>query len=103
MSTLRVYYYLNFFCKFASEKLYISENCVSEKLGDEVIVLDINSGLYHSLNEIGFLIWREIENKNPTDKELIDFLKLTYDDEKVSVDCELFLAELFKKKLIYMK
>ena len=47
-------------------KLKISKNCVSEELGDELIILDLESGLYHSLNKIGSYIWEEIKDKNPS-------------------------------------
>ena len=53
-----------------NKKLQISENCVSEKLDDELIILDLESGLYHSLNEIGYFIWKEI----PTSKTLLGAL-----------------------------
>ena len=84
------------------KKLYISENCVSEKLEDELIILDLESGLYHSLNEIGSIIWEEIKNKNPSYKNLIKSISQKYIGENVSKDSELFLEKLRKKKLIFL-
>jgi len=85
------------------KKLYISENCVSEKLDDELIILDLKSGLYHSLNEIGYIIWEEIKNKNPSYDDLIGSISQKYIGENISKDSDLFLEKLKEKKLIYLK
>lgn len=86
-----------------NKKLQISENCVSEKLDDEVIILDLESGLYHSLNEIGSVIWEEIKDKNPSYNDLIKSLSKKYIGENISKDSDLFLEELKEKKLIFLK
>ena len=85
------------------KKLHISENCVSEKLGDELIVLDLKSGLYHSLNEIGSIIWEEIEDKSPSYDCLIKSVSQRYIGENISKDSGLFIEELKEKKLIFLK
>ena len=85
------------------KRLHISENCVSEKLDDELIILDLNSGLYHSLNEIGSVIWEEIKDKSPCYDNLIKSISQKYVGENISKDSELFLEKLKKKKLIYLK
>ena len=86
-----------------NKKLQISENCVSEKLDDEVIILDLESGLYHSLNEIGSVIWEEIKDKNPSYDDLVKSLSKKYIGENISKDSDLFLEELKEKKLIFLK
>tara|TARA_B100001248_G_C27355618_1_gene443669 strand:+ start:41 stop:307 length:267 start_codon:yes stop_codon:yes gene_type:complete len=86
-----------------NKKLYISENCVSEKLDDELIILDLKSGLYHSLNEIGSIIWEEIKNKNPSYDDLIGSISQKYIGENISKDSDLFLEKLKEKRLIYLK
>ena len=84
-------------------KLHISENCVSEKLDDELIILDLESGLYHSLNEIGSVIWEEIKDKNPSFDDLVKSISKKYIGENISKDSDLFLEELKEKKLIFLK
>ena len=86
-----------------NKKLQISENCVSEKLDDEVIILDLESGLYHSLNEIGSVIWEEIKDKNPSYDDLVKSLSKKYIGKNISKDSDLFLEELKEKKLIFLK
>ena len=84
-----------------SPKIFISNNCVSEKLDPELIVLDLDSGIYHSLNKFGATIWYEIKNKNPTLEELIISFSSKYKSPDVKSDCQAFIAELLEKKLIY--
>tara|TARA_B100001248_G_C27024754_1_gene293651 strand:+ start:25 stop:291 length:267 start_codon:yes stop_codon:yes gene_type:complete len=85
------------------KKLHISENCVSEKLDDELIILDLESGLYHSLNEIGSVIWEEIKDKNLSYNDLIKSISQKYIGENISKDSELFLEKLIESKLIFLK
>ena len=84
-------------------KLKISKNCVSEELGDELIILDLESGLYHSLNKIGSYIWEEIKDKNPSYDNLKKSISQRYIGENVLKELDLFLEELKEKRLIYLK
>ena len=86
-----------------NKKLYISENSSSEMLNDELIILDLESGLYHSLNEIGSFIWEEIKVKNPSYDNLKKSISQKYIGENISEDLDIFLEELKKKKLIFVK
>ena len=85
------------------KKFHISENCVSEKLDDELFILDLETGLYHSLNETGSLIWEEIKDKNPSYDNLIKSISQKYIGEKIFKDFDLFLEKLKEKKLIFLK
>ena len=85
------------------KKLRISENCVSEKLDEELIILDLDSGLYHCLNEIGSVIWEEIKNKNPSYNNLVKSISQKYVGENILEDSDRFLKELKEKKLIFTK
>ena len=86
-----------------NKKLYISENSSSEMLDDELIILDLESGLYHSLNEIGSFIWEEIKDKNPSYDNLKKSISQKYIGENISGDLDMFLEELKEKKLIFLK
>ena len=85
------------------KKFHISENCVSDKLDDELFILDLETGLYHSLNETGSLIWEEIKDKNPSYDNLIKSISQKYIGEKIFKDFDLFLEKLKEKKLIFLK
>ena len=86
-----------------NKKLYISENSSSEMLDDELIILDLESGLYHSLNEIGSFIWEEIKNTNPSCDDLKKSISQKYTGENIIEDLSKFLEELKEKKLIFLK
>ena len=85
------------------KKLYVSTNCVSEKLDDELFILDLESGLYHSLNETGSDIWKEIKETNPTYDNLKESISQKYIGSNILKDFDLFLEELKEKKLISLK
>lgn len=85
------------------KKLQISDNCVSERLDDELIILDLESGLYHSLNKIGSVIWEEIKDKNPCYDDLVKSISQKYVGENISKDSEVFIEKLKEKKLIFIK
>lgn len=86
-----------------NKKLHVSENSSSEILGDELIILDFESGLYHSVNEIGSVIWKEIKEKNPSYDSLLKSISQKYIGENISKDLDKFLEELIEKKLIFLK
>ena len=53
----------------------IMPNVISSQLGKERIVLDLNHGLYYSLNSIGGEIWQLIQNGAATERSIINFLE----------------------------
>tara|TARA_B100000989_G_scaffold294345_1_gene273295 strand:+ start:2823 stop:3089 length:267 start_codon:yes stop_codon:yes gene_type:complete len=85
------------------KKLHISENCISEKLDNELIILDLESGLYHSLNKLGSIIWHEIKDKNPSYQMLKNSMLQKYTGENIVEDFDLFLKELEEKKMIFLQ
>lgn len=40
----------------------IDDNMITSELGDDLVMMDINTGSYLSLNETGHIIWQQIEN-----------------------------------------
>ena len=86
-----------------NKKLCVMKHCLSEDLGEELIILDIESGLYHSLNKTASIIWSEIKEKSPSLEELIKILKKDFNSARVFSDCNYFVKELLEKKLIEYK
>ena len=82
-------------------KICISKSCISEELDTDLILLDLDSGIYHSLNKFGAMIWYEIKNKKPTLEELLKSFSNKYKSPDVEEDCNSFITELLEKKLIY--
>jgi hypothetical protein len=75
---------------------------LESKIGEEVVMLDVNSGFYFGLNEVGSVIWGFLEHKKSFD-ELIEMLMAKYDvDREVCVaETQELLQHLIEKKLIH--
>ncbi len=85
-----------------SENTYApSPQVLAERLNDEVVLLDIRSGLYFGLNPVGAQIWSAIESGctlSQAQKELQD----SFDAHEAALreDVATLFAELEAKKLI---
>ena len=53
---------------------------ISSDLGQEVVILNLQSGVYHGLNEVGARVWNLIEQPKPV-KELKQTLAQEYEVE----------------------
>ena len=77
-------------------------NVVSEKFDDEVVIINLDSGNYYSLEGVGFNIWSIIENGASLDK-IIDWVMSQYDSsnpEEINKLVSQFVAELCEEDLI---
>ena len=83
--------------------LVISEDCVAEKLDDELIILNLSTGMYHQLNATGIIIWEHIEKHSPTLKALITQLQQQFNGPDVASDVREFVDELLKRNIILKK
>lgn len=75
---------------------------VSEKFDDEVVIINLDSGNYYSLEEIGFDIWSLIENEASTDK-IVEWVMSQYDSgnaEEINKLVSQFVAELREEGLV---
>ena len=75
---------------------------VSEKFDDEVVIINLDSGNYYSLEEIGFDIWSLIEN-GASLNEIVEWVISSYDSSNAAEMNSLvrkFVAELRKEGLI---
>lgn len=75
-------------------RIKVSEDQVSSEVSNEIVILNLKTGTYHSLNPVGARIWQLIQEPK-TVREIIDTLLVEYD---VEVDvCERDLNELLTK------
>jgi len=75
---------------------------VSEKFDDEVVIINLESGNYYSLKEIGFDIWSLVENVASAD-EIVEWIMRQYDfssAEEINKAVSQFIAELTVEGLI---
>jgi hypothetical protein len=73
----------------------IAEGVVFNRVGDELVLLDLNRGVYYGLNPIGARVWQLLA-EGVAEGELTDRLYDEYDAprEMLAADLEMLLAEL---------
>jgi hypothetical protein len=78
-----------------------SAGCVSTILDGETVILDVVSGIYSGLNEVGTVVWELLENQ-VTIAELREAILGSFDvsSEECSEHLLFFLQELADNKLI---
>ena len=77
------------------------ENVFAKKVQDEIMLLDLNSGLYYFLNEVGAQIWEMLEQGHPLEN-ILQALAESYEAD-VSVleqDLRQLVADLTSQGLI---
>jgi hypothetical protein len=81
-------------------KLTTSESVVDAVLGDEAVLLNVQSGVYFGLNAVGTRIW-ELLVGGSTQEEIVDRLRNEYDaePEQLRADVEGFMQALAAKGL----
>lgn len=83
-------------------KMIVRNNTIeTAEMGEEVGMLDVETGNYYILNEIGTDIWSLLENPVAFE-QLIDKLRLIYDVDYDTCEIEslAFIKEMVENKLI---
>lgn len=78
-----------------------ADHVIFQELENEMVLLDLQTGGYYGLNEVGTRIWRELqEGRSPED--IVAALVRDYEiaDEQVEQDMRSFLASLEGQGLI---
>jgi len=78
-----------------------SESAMSRELDGEVVILDIPSGNYFAINDVGALIWDRLEHD--TDRtSLVEVVTAEFDVDRdaASADIEALLAQLIDAGLV---
>ena len=86
-----------------SERIFISEKCIGEVLEQEIIILNVDTGMYHQLNRGGIIIWNEIKKDNPSETELLERLKKQFPGEVIEDEIRKFLKDLLEREIIYLE
>ncbi len=78
-----------------------SDKAMARRVGDEIVILDIDSGQYFGLNEVGAFIWDRI-GLGTHREELIAAVVATYDIDTpmAEVDVDDLLRDLADRGLI---
>lgn len=80
-----------------------AEGKIFTELDGETVILDMESGVYMGLDEVGTCIWQNIEHKISVEK-LVERLLGEYDVEQevCLADLKLFLSDMVENKLIHL-
>ena len=82
-------------------KYKIASHVAWRRVEDEIVVLDLETSIYYSLNEVASRIW-ELIHQGKGASEISQALTKEYevDGKRVQKDASSFVAELKKEKLI---
>ncbi len=85
----------------SSARYMPEESIMSRPIAGEVVLLNLQSGVYYSLNGAGALIWTHIERGEPVD-ETVRALLDEYDvaPDVAARDVETFVQTLVEKGLL---
>ena len=81
------------------KNLSISINCVSEKLDDELVILNLKTGKYHQLTKTGIFIWDTVLAEQMTLDQLIMKAENQFQGESIRNDIASFVKILIEKDI----
>ncbi|TVS06620.1 MAG: PqqD family protein [Rhodobacteraceae bacterium] len=80
----------------------VSDNAVESRLGDETVLLHLDSGVYFGMDAVGTRVW-ELLHEGANADGLCETLRREYADAGESLEADIlgFLRELIDNKLIH--
>lgn len=80
----------------------LSTNQVSSSLDNETIILNHDAGVYYGLDEVGTLVWEQLQQKPATVEELKKTVLEEFDIDEATCenDIKVLLKELMDEKLV---
>ena len=84
-----------------STKYKVSANHLYSEVAEEAVILDINSGIYYGLNEVGVDIWQWLQQPR-TESDLLKLVLSEYEvsSEQARADIQSVLKEMLDNSLI---
>jgi hypothetical protein len=78
-----------------------NKKVIQSTIGEEVVMLDMDSGFYFGLNSVASIIWRKLE-KEISFEEIISELLEEYNIDQYTCEHEtkIFLNQLLEKNII---
>jgi Coenzyme PQQ synthesis protein D (PqqD) len=85
-----------------NQKYQLTNRQMSSSLGDEVVILNHKDGVYYGLEEVGMLVWEQLQAAPQTVENLTEKVCNVYDIEPslCQADIQNLLADLIKEKLV---
>ena len=83
-----------------NKNLSISVNCVSERLDDELVVLNLMTGKYYQLTKTGIFIWETVSVEQITLDQLIAKAENQFQGESIRNDVIAFVKILLDRDIL---
>ena len=82
----------------------INDDVVARSVGDETVLLALDTGIYFTLNPVGTLVWRGLESASSLDK-IVEQIVSEYDvtPSEAEADVAALLRDLAKSGLATSK
>ncbi len=79
-----------------------SENIAWRNVNEEIVILDLKSGEYFTLNDVGQFIWLAVaDQKNVGEIRRIVVAEFDVSPEKASEDIKKFITEMLEEGLLH--
>ena len=84
-----------------SKRFIQNKKIIQSTIGDEVVMLDMDSGFYFGMNGVGSVIWRHLSNEITLD-DLVEKLMSEFKVNKQTCEADTieFLDSLLEKNII---
>jgi hypothetical protein len=86
----------------AEQRFQTSEDVVAREVGGEMVLLDLNSGLYFGLDPVGSRIWDRLCTGDASIAELTDVIEEEFDAprERIEQDIAALIDQLVERQLV---
>lgn len=83
-------------------KYKLTSQQIASKVGEEIVILNHNKGAYYGLDEVGALVWNNLEESPKSIQDLCEAVQASYEIDEVTCqeDIELLLKDLISEKLV---
>ncbi|MFC3813288.1 PqqD family protein [Lacihabitans lacunae] len=88
--------------KIMETKYALSEQQISSTLQEENIILQLNKGIYYTMNEVGTFIWDLLKISPLQFEEIVEQVQDNFDvdDDTCRKDIEIVIQDLTKAELL---
>ncbi len=85
-----------------SDIIQASDDVVAREVSGEIVMLDLETGIYFGLNAVGGRIWKMIEAQGQSISMLCDVIEAEFDAPRSDIERDIMalLSELTERKLI---
>lgn len=85
-----------------SDRIAASDDVVAREVGGEMVLLDLASGTYFGLNEVGGRIWQLIDEQSRSVEDICDIIEAEFEvsREQLEGDIAALINDLLERNLL---